>query len=299
MAPVTRSTFAPLLDRSLRKVWFDTGKERPLEYEMIFNVESMDWNPVRDQQVAGIGSQPEKPEGSNFQLDRHLIGGDKEYLAIPYGLAIEFTWESWRDEQYGVAREMVAEMARAVRQRQEVSAWSVFNNGFDAAFDGFTTGESLFGPHVTLDGATIRNRPAADVGLSDTAIQNSIFRFETMLTERGQPRLLTPTMAIVTPQDKMTAREVLGSTGKPFVADNEQNALLGDDLGWMVSHYLTNQTNWFLTTSKEGHDLNFLWRDRPIFDSFDDKWTKNAVFTSYQRFATGFGSWRGVDGSTG
>ncbi len=34
-------------------------------------------------------------------------------------------------------------------------------------------------------------------------------------------------------------------------------------------------------------------------DSFDDPRTKNAIFTSYQRHTQGFGTWRGVDGSTG
>jgi hypothetical protein len=46
------------------------------------------------------------------------------------------------------------------------------------------------------------------------------------------------------------------------------------------------------------HDLQFLWRTRPIFDVFDDPWSKNAVATVYQRHTKGFGSWRGVDGST-
>ncbi len=94
-------------------------------------------------------------------------------------------------------------------------------------------------------------------------------------------------------------REVLGSSGKPYTADNEMNALIEEDLSWMVSHYLTNQTSIFLVAAKSVHDLNFLWRDEPIFDSFDDPWTKNAIFTMYQRFAFGFGSWRGVDGSFG
>jgi len=32
---------------------------------------------------------------------------------------------------------------------------------------------------------------------------------------------------------------------------------------------------------------------------FDDPTTKNAVATAYQRHVTGYGSYRGVDGSTG
>lgn len=298
--PVTRSAFGPLLARDLRKVFYETGKERPLEYPMVFNVGTMDWNPVKDQQVAGIGTQPEKPEGSQFPLDEHVIGGSKTYTAVPYGLAIEFTWESWRDELYGVAREMVAELQRATRQRQEVQAWGILNNAFSTSFVGFTSGESLCSTaHVGLDGVSRANRPSPDVGLSVAGVQAAVLRFESMTTERGLPRLMAPTMAVLSPTNKFTAREVLGSSGKPYTADNEMNALIEEDLSWMVCHYLTTASYWFLLAAKGVHDLNFLWRDQPIFDSFDDPWSKNAVYSAYQRFATGYGAWRGVDGSTG
>jgi hypothetical protein len=259
----------------------------------------MDWNPVKDQQVIGIGTMPEKPEGSQFALDAHAIGGDREYLAVPFGLALEFSWEGWRDELYGVVREMVAEQARATRQRQEVSAWSILNNGFDTSFAGFTASEALFGAHVGNDGVTRRNRPTVDVGMSITYIQNAVLRFELQTTERNTPRLMAPVMACVTPTNKIPTREVLGSSGKPYTADNEINALIEEDLSWMVCHYVTTQTNVFLAAAKEVHDLNFLWRDEPIFDSFDDPWTKNAVFTAYQRYGFGYGSWRGIDATTG
>jgi hypothetical protein len=65
----------------------------------------------------------------------------------------------------------------------------------------------------------------------------------------------------------------------------------------MICHYFTNTNQWVLTAPKGQHDLNFFWRDHPIFDVFDDPWTKNAVATVYQAHTKGFGTWRGVDGS--
>ena len=297
--PVSRGTISPLLTPGLRKVYYEVGKERPLEYTMAANVDTMDWNPQTDQQVIGIGQMPAKPEGDTFTLDAHDIGGTKQYLATPFGLALEFTWEAWRDELYGVLQEMVSEGGRATRLRQEVSFWSIFNNAFDTTFPGFTSGESLCGTHVGNDGVTRRNRPSVDIGMSTTYVQGAILRFETMTDERNNPRLLQPVMAIGTPTNKTAMREVLGSSGKPYTADNEMNALIEEDLSWMVCHYMTNQTQIFLLAAKGVHDLNFLWRDEPIFDSFDDPWTKNAIFTMYQRYSLGYGSWRGVDGSFG
>lgn len=299
---VSRGAITPLLTPGLKTVYYDSGKERPLEYTMVANVTNMDWNPETDQQVIGIGKMPEKPEGAPFPLDAGEIGGNKQYLAVPWGKAIEFTWEAWRDELYGVLEEMVAEGGRATRQRQEIEFWANFNDGFDVVSgEGFqfTGAEALFGAHVTAIGETLRNAPLVNVGMSTTYITGAILRFETMVDERGNQRVIQPTMAIGTPTNKQAMREVLGSSGKPYTSDNELNALIEEDLSWMVCHYLTNQTQIITAAAKGVHDINFRWRDEPIFDSFDDPWTKNAVFTIYQRFSTGWGSWRGVDSSYG
>lgn len=297
---VGRGAIAALLTPNLRKVYIETGKERPAEAPLFFNIDDMPWNPVTDQQVSGLGTMPSKDEGTQFKLDEMIMGGTKTYTAAPYGLAFEATWEAWRDELYGVLEEMTRQLARASRNRMEVDAWSILNNAFSTSFNGFTSGEALCSTsHAGLDGATRSNRPSPDIGLSITGIQSAIVRFENMTDERGLPRLLAPVNILVGPTNKFIAREVLGSAGKPYTTDNELNAIIQEDLSWMVVHYFTTATYWFMAAAKGVHDLNFLWRDHPIFDSFDDPYTKNAVFTSYQRHTKGFGSWRGIDGSTG
>lgn len=297
---IGRGAFAALLAPDLRRVYVETGKERPLEYPLYFNVDNMEWNPVKDQQISGLATMPPKPEGSAFGLDQPILGSTVQYLASPFGLAVEVTWEMWRDELYGTMRELTAGLSRASRNRQEVDAWSVINNAFATAFPGFTAGESLCSTaHVGLDGTSRANRPSPDVAFSITGIQNGVLRFENMTDERNLPRLMSPSVVLLGPSNKFVAREILGSSGKPYTADNEINALIEEDLSWMICHYFTSTTQWFASAAKGVHDLNFLWRDRPIFDSFDDPWTKNAIFTSYQRHTKGHGSWRGIDGSTG
>jgi hypothetical protein len=298
--PVRRGAISALVAPDLHKVYYDTGKERPLEFPLYFNVDDMEWNPITDQQVSGLGTLPSKPEGAQFGLDEVMIGGTKAYTAAPFGLAVEITWEAWRDELYGVMREMVASLARASRNRQEVDAWSVLNNAFSTSYTGFTSAESLCSTsHTGLDGRTRDNRPDPDIGFSVTGIQNAITRFEDMTDERNLPRLMAPTMAVITSANKFVAREILGSGGKPYTAQNEINALVEEDLSYLVCHYITTSSYWWLSASKGVHDINFFWRDHPIFDIFDDPWTKNAIATVYQRHTKGFGSWRGIDGSTG
>ena len=293
---IGRGAFAALLKPDLYRVYVETGKERPLEYTLFFNVDDMPWNPVKDQQIAGLGTLLAMPEGENFPLDEPRLGGVVQYEAAPFGLGVEITWPMWRDDQYGVMRELVAELARASRNRQEVDAWSVLNNAFDTSFTGFDGTSLCSTSHTLIGGGTASNRPSPDVGFSSLAIQQALTRFENMPNERGLPRLLAPNMVLVAPENKFLARQILGSVKQPFTADNEINPLIQDDLSWMVVHYFTDSGQWFLA-SRANHDLQFLFRDRPIFDGFDAPWNKNAIFTVYQRHTKGFGSWRGIDGS--
>jgi len=296
----TRGSISNLLAPDFRKVYIDTGKERPKEYPLVFNVGQMETNPVTDFQVSGLATMPTKPEGGQFTFDDILMGGSKTYTATPYGMAVEITYEAWRDELYGVMQEMIRCMSRASRNREEVSAWSVLNNAFSTSFPGFTASESLCSTsHTGLDGIVRANRPSPDIGFSITGIQNAITRFEDLTDERDMPRLMSPTTVIISSANKFVAREIFGSSSKPYTVDNEINALVDEDLSFMVCHYLTTSTNWFMLAAKGEHDLNFFWRDEPIFDMFDDQMTKNAIATSYQRHCQGWGTWRGVDGSTG
>jgi len=298
--PAGTGAFSGLIAPDLRKVYVETGKERPLEYPLLFNTPPMEWNPVKDMQITGLGTMPGMPEGTTFTRDEPIQGNTKTTTAVPYGMAVEITYVMWRDDLYGVMRELAAELGRSSRNRMEVDAWSTLNNAFSTSFVGFTSGEALCATaHTGLDGVSRANRPSPDVGFSITGIQNSIIRFENMTDERGLPRVMAPTTAVIAPANKFVAREILGSTGKPYTADNELNALIEDDLAWMVTHYLTTSTYWFLTAAKGVHDMNFFIRDQPILDNFDDPWSKNAVFTVWQRHVPSFASWRGVDGSTG
>lgn len=300
MPPVTRGSISELLAPDLHKVYIEVGKERPREWPLVANTEDMPYNPITDQQISGLGTMPSKPEGEQFSLDQTEVGGTKTYTAAPYGLAVEITWEAWRDELYGVMREMVACLARAGRNREEVDFWSVFNNAFSTSYAGFVSSISLCSVgQLGIDGITRANCPATHIGFSITGIQNAITRFEDMTDERNLPRLMAPVMALVTSSNKFVAREILGSGGKPYTADNEINALVDEDLSWMVCHYITTAAYWFLTAAKGIHDVWMMWRDHPIFDMFDDPRTKNAVATAYQRHVSGYGSYRGVDGSSG
>jgi len=299
MPPVNRGFSSALLTPNLRQIYIETGKDRPLEFTDVFNVSDMEWNPFTDGQFAGLGAMPEKPEGTQFRTDEPLVGGTKTYTASPWGIAFEVTWEMWRDELYGLMEEMTRELKRSSKYRLETEAWSVLNNGFSTSYTGFEASKSLFSTTHNAFNYSKANRPSVEIGLSISGLQAATTNFENSTNARGLPMLLVPTYIIIGPSQRWVAREILGSSGVPYKADNEINSLLQEGLTYRVSHYKTSTTSWFMLAAKNEHDLNFFYRDHPMFDSWDDPTTKNAVFCCYQRTTQGYGSWRGTYGTTG
>ena len=91
---------AALLTLDYKRLYVETGKERPLEYPLWCNVEDMDMQDEKDLQITGLSTMPAKDEGTAFATDEPLLGGNKTYHAYPYGMAIEFTWEMWVNSQF-------------------------------------------------------------------------------------------------------------------------------------------------------------------------------------------------------
>lgn len=298
-APILRGGFSELNAPDLFRVFIDTGEEAPVEFSSIVNVIDMPYNPVTDQQISGLGTLVSKGEHEPFELDEPIIGGSKAYTAEAFGLALEFSFEAWRDELYGTHQAMVAELRRSSDNRMEVSAHVPLNNAATSGTTGFDGSTLIATSHSLLNGDTAANRPTTDVQFSFTAVQAGMQHFHNLVDERGLPRLMAPSQVLIAPEFYHDAREILGSTGKPLTANNELNALIHDDLSWMISHYLTSTTLWFMLARQGVHDINFFIRDEPSFDMFDDPRTRGAVATVYQRHTSGFGSWRGVYGSTG
>ena len=305
--PTRTGQFAPLITPLLRKVLVDVGKERPTEYDKFMNVRDMKWAVETERQIAGLGSMPAKAEGDSFVMDDPILGGTKVYTAVAYGLGVEITREMWLDDLYGPIRGIGKELAKASRNRMEVDAHAPINNmNSTAALNvGFTAGEALIADgtaangHLGLDGNLRRNRPTVDVAFGVAGLQDGIEQLEGATNERNRPMMLKAKTALVSQQNRWSAREILGSTGRPYTGNNEINALVEDDLTWMVDHFLTDLDFWVLLSDKSEHDLNFLVKDQPVLNTFDYPMNGNVIVTIWQRHVPGHGSWRGVFGSTG
>lgn len=304
----TRSLFSNLLAPGLRKIYYDELKERPLEYEAIFNIETSKRKYEDDYQMAGLGTMPQKAEGNAITYDDPLSGNTRRYTHLSWGLGFRITHEAYDDDLYGMlGKKMSSQLAKSARNAQEVHAFSILNGAFAASATASTTAAAnVFDTyslcnvaHTRLGGGTQANRSSTDADLSVSSLQAAIDLFEGWTDERGISLVCRPRRLIIPYQTKWIAREILNSTAKPYTANNEINPLMDEDLSFMVSHYLTDSDSWFLIADKGVHSLNFFWREKPRFDNSDDFDTGDAKYKGYQRFIAGVSDWKGVFGSQG
>ena len=288
------------LDANLNEMYQDGINSWPEEYSKIFNVEDSDKQSEKDSYESGFVTMPEKQEGQDAQYDTILPGISETYLHKTYALGYEITEEAVEDNLRTpeTFNKLPQALSRSAIETVEVTAANVFNNGFsNTGFDGV----SLFNTaHPNLDNSTQGNRPSTDADLSVTSLTAGLTAIEKYVDERGLKRPTKAVMLLVPVDLWNVAEELLGSEYKPYVANNEVNALQKKDLRYFVSHYLTDTDAWFLLAEKGMHKLKFFWRVRmgalrrgTDFDS------TNLKHLARMRFSVGYSHWMGTYGSSG
>ena len=303
---ITRSQAISLLEPKISNIWHEAYPQRPVEYTSFVNIRSTRKQTVTDYKLSDFGPLRLKGEGETIIYDDPLFGPEKAYTPVRFGLGYKITQEMVDHELYGQVEKFERALITSSVNLQETKAALLLVNGFGTTnAEGFNASGfdslALFSTaHTRLDGgATLRNRPSADVDLGVTGLQNAIVDYHTQnLDDRGRPQLIRPKMIVINPADIFTARELLQSEFKPGTANNEVNALREEGLSFMVSHFLGADTDqWFLLGDQ--HDLNFIWDTRPrggMEEDFDSEVIKRKVV---EGFFVGHGEWRGVWGTSG
>ena len=289
--PASTGAYSSLLAPGLRKVYTEELSNRETEYDKIFHVNTSKRNYEDDLQVALLGTTPVKVQGGPTIFDSPIQGATVRYTHTSYGVGFRVTVEMQEDDLYAVMSKASKDLAGANAETVETNAADIINNVSDATkYAGFDTLALASTAHTLLGGGTYANRPSTDVQFSVTAVQAAVESFELMVNERNRKILAKPWRFIIPVQLKWAAREVLGSQYKPYVSNNEINALMDEELSFFVSHYQTDTNNWGLVGRR--HDMKVFWRSKPRFESGDDFSTGDALFKTFFRMSQGFSSWR-------
>lgn len=295
---ITSTQFLLLLEPGLRNIWHESWPPRPIQFTECLNVGQMTKATEKDAKMAGFGPLVLQDEGQQLTYLDPIQPVSKEYNYTVKSGAYRVTERMRINELYGQVEKFERDLMSSVKDDQEVAGFGLLNNAFATTNTGFDGLQLCSTAHTRMDGgANQANRPSTDAALALSSLHDAVIQFRKWVNDRGRPFMSTARKLVIPPDLMMVARELLGSSGKPGTADNDINALRDFGLDFTVVDYLTSTTAWFLLG--DTHDLNFLWKFNPQSGSEVDFETEDIKRKVRQAYATGFGEWRGVYGTSG
>jgi phage major head subunit gpT-like protein len=285
----------------MHEIFFNRYSQYAKEYASVFTLLNSSRAYEMDAEVTGLGQLVQKLEQKAITYDDPVQGLIKTYTHVPFALGFRVTHELYKDDLYNVIKRMPQCLSRSAHQTMEVQHWNVFNNAFNTAVTGLD-GKALCvtdHPNVSGAGGPYANALSTAADLSVTSLESMIELMENTTDDKDLNLMIKGKTLVIPVHLKWVAREILHSEKKPGTADNEINPLGDEDLSYMVSHYLSSTSAWFLLANKEDHYLRSFMREALIFDNDDDFDTGDALFQCYTRFSVGFSGWRGICGTAG
>lgn len=316
--PQVRPKFPQLMQPGLKKIYFDSLDKamKSSMYPVVFNEENSTREYEQYLEMAGISALREKPEDAATEYVEMKQGGSKRLKPLTYSLGIRTSRELWDDDQYGLVRKGPTLLSRSSSFTMEMIAWNVFNLGFTSAVTTFDGNPLFFNQHTLLGGTgataqapgaagvvslagTWPNRPAVDVDISVAGLQLATNHAARMPDNMGYPIRLRWETLVTPPELRFIVREILGSSGKPYVPDNTINSLIPEDYRNLEVPWLNSPSAWFLVATKADHTLTVINREKPNTD-FDDDFDTDAIKQKTRcRATSGSPQWQGVWGSNG
>ena len=269
-----RAGFADLMATGLFDVIALAYKQYPDEYSKIFNVKTSNRQYEKATTIEGVGAATEKNEGAPVSYSDLTQGYDTTFTHKTFAIGARISREAYDDDLYSVFKSKLGTaLARSIKQRWEVLAANVLNNGFTASYAGGglsgTDGVALFATnHPWASGGTWSNRAATDADLTPTSLETMLTLAETATESNSINIALIPKTLIIAPANRWNASVILESQLKSGTANNDKNPLLDLDLKYVVNHYLTDTDAWFVQC--DYHGLILFERLRPKMEADDD-----------------------------
>lgn len=271
----------------------------PDQYSEVFRGETTTRSIEQTTEVTGFGQFALVPEADSTRYDDPLPGFAKTYIPAQYSLGFKVSRIAKDDDKFGVITKLAAELGRSGKETIEVTAASIFNNGF------ITTGldgKALFATdHPLVGGGTQTNKLSYATDPDVTSIQLALTDMRQTVDHRGKKLRIPPKKAIFPSALEFIAAELLGGTDRPDTANRTINAFrrrsgMPSFDSWMVWDYLSDPHAWFLEGEVSDTELRFYWREQfnTVHDvDFDTRSLKTA---GWMRFAVGYNGFYGIYG---
>ena len=293
---IQSGNYGRLLEPGLRKIFFETYKEKPEQYSQVLNVLSSKKAIETDLRMGGFHMWNEKGSLDATEYEDPTDTQTILYKHTVFSKGFQVEKELVDDEQYTQINKMPKALARAARATIETKAAAVFNNAFTV--NGYDGVPLISAAHKPLDGgANQTNLLDGNPALSESAIELAFKLAREQADETGLKIQMVPKTLIVGPKNEFLAQKIAQTERKLGTDYNDINAMKGR-FNVIVLDYLTEADAWFLLDS-DLHQLNFFWREKLNFKNTTDFDTDVAKYKGRMRFSTGYSDFRGVIGSRG
>lgn len=259
MSQILRANYADLYGSSmlpaLEELFRHELSLHPSIRDQLFNKKQAKNGIWQASEVTDLQNFIEIPEGTDYTLVKPRQGANKTISVKKYGLGFSISEEAVEDGKFDMIAQCIRALAESAMDSREQSAMDVFNNAFGTqnAWDGQDLCSTA---HTNPSGLTFRNRPSADVDLSQSSLRDAITDFETQfIRDSGKYANLKPRVLLVHSSQRAYAQELIGSDLKPDSADNNMNMLRGEGLIVLSSPRLSDTDAWFLVSAPKDNGL--------------------------------------------
>jgi phage major head subunit gpT-like protein len=288
--------YGKLLEPGLRKIFFETYKEKPEQYPNFVNILTSEKAIETDARFGGFSQWNKKGtlDATEYEDPSGKLTTTYKHDTFSKGFQVEK--ELVDDEQYNIINKMPKALARAARATIEQNVSTLLTTSFTASPTN-PNGEALIsGTHALLgaQGGTTSNLIGA-LTLSEANLEVALKLASQQVDERGLKIQVMPDTLIVPRALEFTAEKIVKSVQLPGTNNNDINPLQGR-FKVVVLDYLTSDTNWWMVDSTM-NPLNFFWREKLNFKSENDFDTDAAKYKGRMRFSYGWTDYRGIFGS--
>lgn len=273
----------------------------PAQWSQVFEKTTSDKAQERQVEIRLLGLPQLRTEGAATTYDNGM--GQRyvyNYVHNGIGLGFVITRNAIKDNLYkSDFGPNTRALKRSFMQAKEIYAANTLNNAtiYNAVIGG--DGVSLCSSAHPIDGGVVANRPAVDVELNESSLQDAVVAVRRFKDAAGL-RYLSKAQKLVVPVElQFTAVRLLHTELRVGTADNDINAIR--EMGIfgtepVVMDFLTSPKAWFVKTDAPT-GLTYMEREPFETDMMPDFDTDNLKVKGYERYAFGYGNFRTVYGS--
>jgi len=269
------------------------------EHKEIYEDETSDRSFEEETKLSGFGAAPTKQEGAAIEYDTAQEAFTARYTHETIAMGFSITEEAIEDNLYdSLSGRYTKALARAMAYTKQVKAAAILNNAFDTNHvygDGVTLVNTA---HPLVSGGQNSNSLGA-VDLNETSLENAVIQIGKRTDERGLLISARPKKLIIPSDLQFVATRLLETEGRVGTADNDLNTIKTNGVvpeGYTINHYLTDTSNWFLTTDIP-NGLKHFTRAKMTTGMDADFDTGNSRYKARERYSFGVSDPLAITGS--